>query len=75
VLLIEHDLPLATGICDRLVAMELGRVLMTGSPGEVLADERVRQAYLAASREVVVRSGAHLSDALAAAGFATEGKP
>jgi len=73
VLLIEHDLPLATSVCDRLIAMELGRVLTTGTPSEVLADERVQRAYLAASREVVVRSGAHVSDALAAAGFTTEG--
>jgi len=73
VLLIEHDLPLATSVCDRLIAMELGRVLTTGTPSAVLADERVQRAYLAASREVVVRSGAHVSDALAAAGFTTEG--
>ena len=53
--------------------MELGRVLTTGTPSAVLADERVQRAYLAASREVVVRSGAHVSDALAAAGFTTEG--
>ena len=73
VLLIEHDLPLATSVCDRLVAMQLGRVIATGAPTDVLADERVRRAYLAASREVVVRSGVHLSDALVAAGFTTEG--
>jgi ABC-type branched-subunit amino acid transport system ATPase component/predicted MFS family arabinose efflux permease len=74
VLLIEHDLPLVTSVCDRLVAMELGRVITSGAPAEVLADERVRRAYLAASREVVVRSGARVNDALAAAGFTTEGK-
>ena len=75
VLLIEHDLPLATSVCDRLVAMQLGQVITSGVPSEVLGDERVRRAYLAASREVVIRSGAHLSDALAAAGFTTEGNP
>jgi branched-chain amino acid transport system ATP-binding protein len=74
VLLIEHDLPLATSVCDRLVAMELGRVIAAGAPADVLADERVRHSYLSASREVVLRSGASLSDALAAAGFTTEGK-
>jgi branched-chain amino acid transport system ATP-binding protein len=45
VLLIEHDLTLATSVCDRFVAMELGRVVTTGAPADVLADERVRRSY------------------------------
>lgn len=57
VLVVEHDIPLVKGMSDRLVAMELGRVIATGEPDEVLADERVVRSYLAASNEVITRSG------------------
>lgn len=56
-LLIEHDLPLVTSMSDRLVAMEAGAVLVEGSPGEVRSDPRVLTSYLAASDEVMQRSG------------------
>ena len=55
--LIEHDLPLVTSMSDRLVAMEAGAVLVEGSPQEVRSDQRVLASYLAASDEVVQRSG------------------
>lgn len=55
---IEHDLPLLGTVADRLVAMERGAVVATGTPGEVLADERVRAGYLTASDTVLHRSGA-----------------
>ena len=31
-LVIEHDMPLITGIADRLIALELGRVIADGTP-------------------------------------------
>lgn len=43
---IEHDMDLIAGISDRLIAMDLGRVVMEGPPPAVLADERVIAAYL-----------------------------
>jgi branched-chain amino acid transport system ATP-binding protein len=48
VLVVEHDLPLVMSVADRLVAMELGRVVATGAPDDVLAHPDVRRAYLAA---------------------------
>jgi branched-chain amino acid transport system ATP-binding protein len=57
-LVIEHDMPLLTSICDRLVALELGAVVTSGTPEEVLADERVVSAYLGGDIDVINRSGA-----------------
>jgi energy-coupling factor transporter ATP-binding protein EcfA2 len=54
---IEHDLPLVTQISDRMVAMELGGVIAHGGPREVVNDQRVVASYLAASDEVLTRSG------------------
>lgn len=59
-LVIEHDMPLITGIADRLVALELGRVIATGTPDEVINDPAVIASYLGTDTEVSViqRSGA-----------------
>ena len=60
-LVIEHDIPLVTSLADELVAMESGRVLLSGPPDEVRADPRVLASYLAASDDVVSRSGSRVS--------------
>ncbi len=54
---IEHDMPLVTALADRLVALDLGRVLTEGPPLEVLEDPRVVAAYLGGDAAVVARSG------------------
>jgi branched-chain amino acid transport system ATP-binding protein len=64
-LVIEHDLPLIVQLSDRLIAMELGRVVVTGSPEEVTSDSRVLQSYLAASNDVIERSGSRVGQVLA----------
>jgi branched-chain amino acid transport system ATP-binding protein len=65
-LLIEHDLPLITAVSDRLVALELGAVIAQGPPAEVVAHPRVLASYLAASEDVLARSGTRMA-AIAAA--------
>jgi ABC-type branched-subunit amino acid transport system ATPase component/ABC-type branched-subunit amino acid transport system permease subunit len=45
-IVIDHDMPLLTSLCDRLVALELGQVIAEGAPGKVLEDERVIESYL-----------------------------
>ncbi|MHB8449482.1 MAG: MFS transporter [Mycobacteriales bacterium] len=64
-LVIEHDLPLIASISDRLIAMALGRVLTEGSPPDVLADPGVLASYLAASHDVIERSGSRVGSVLA----------
>lgn len=46
VLLIEHDMSLVMGVSDRILVMEHGKTIMTGSPEEVRNDPRVIKAYL-----------------------------
>ncbi len=45
-LVIEHSMGLLVSISDRLVALDRGAVVTTGTPDEVLSDERVVSAYL-----------------------------
>jgi ABC-type branched-subunit amino acid transport system ATPase component len=49
VLLIEHDMSLALGVSDRVYVLDFGRLLMTGSPEEIVNSPDVQQAYLGAS--------------------------
>lgn len=46
VLLIEHDMKLVSGICEYLYALNFGRLLAEGTPGEVLSNPEVVTAYL-----------------------------
>jgi ABC-type branched-subunit amino acid transport system ATPase component len=45
-LLVEHNMALVMGICDRLVVLDGGKVIAQGTPASVRADPTVRQAYL-----------------------------
>ena len=44
--LIEHNVNLIMGLCDRIVALNFGRKMADGSPDEVAHDPDVVQAYL-----------------------------
>jgi branched-chain amino acid transport system ATP-binding protein len=57
VLVIEHDIPLVTGMADRLLVMQLGKVIADGDPTTVANDPLVVGAYLGASDAVLNRSG------------------
>jgi branched-chain amino acid transport system ATP-binding protein len=46
ILLIEHDMSLALGLTDRVMCMENGRHVVTGTPDEVRNNETVREIYL-----------------------------
>jgi ABC-type branched-subunit amino acid transport system ATPase component len=46
VLLIEHNMRVAMGLCDRLVVLDHGRKLADGRPAEIRANEAVIEAYL-----------------------------
>jgi branched-chain amino acid transport system ATP-binding protein len=47
VLVVDHDVPFVFGISNRITAMNFGRVIAEGAPGEVEQDSAVRSAYLA----------------------------
>ena len=46
VLITDHNVRETLGICDRAYIMNEGVVLASGSPQEIIRDERVRKAYL-----------------------------
>jgi len=46
ILLVEQNAQVALSIADRAYVLETGRISMEGNAQELLADDRVRQAYL-----------------------------
>ena len=46
VLLIEHDMKLVLGICERLLVLNYGKILASGKPNEVINNPQVIEAYL-----------------------------
>jgi branched-chain amino acid transport system ATP-binding protein len=46
VLLIDHNMALVMGVCDRIHVLDQGRTLAAGTPGEIRGDLNVAAAYL-----------------------------
>jgi len=46
ILLIEHDMAVVFGVCERIVVLDHGEVVATGTPDEIARDPRVQQIYL-----------------------------
>ena len=67
VLIVEHDMPLLMGLCDRVYAMEAGRVIAEGTPDEIRNNPLVVSSYLGTTDVAISRSGA-LSGAVSGGG-------
>ncbi len=46
IILVEHDMDAVFALADRITVMLQGRVIATGAPAEIRANDQVRQAYL-----------------------------
>jgi branched-chain amino acid transport system ATP-binding protein len=57
-MVVEHDLPLLCTISDRLIAMELGRIVAEGDPAVVLEHPAVVASYLGTDEAAIARSSA-----------------
>jgi ABC-type branched-subunit amino acid transport system ATPase component len=48
IVLVDHDVELVMATCDRVVVLDFGSVIASGTPERIRADRRVQEAYLGA---------------------------
>jgi ABC-type branched-subunit amino acid transport system ATPase component len=73
ILIVEHDMPLLMGLCDRMYALEAGSVIAEGTPEEIRHDPRVVASYLGTDEAAISRSGGVDTAGIDTAGVDTAG--
>jgi ABC-type branched-subunit amino acid transport system ATPase component len=53
VVVVEHDMDLVMGVCDRIIVLDRGQQIADGTPAEIRASPAVIQAYLGEDESVV----------------------
>lgn len=48
VLIVEHDLPFIQKICDRVIVLDIGQVVLEGKPDEVRHNRKLKELYFGA---------------------------
>lgn len=48
VLVVEHDLPFIAKICDRVIVLDLGEVVLQGAPAEIRNNKKLQELYFGA---------------------------
>jgi ABC-type branched-subunit amino acid transport system ATPase component len=46
VIMVDHDMGLVLDVCDRIVVLDLGRIVAVGTPSEIERNDVVKRAYL-----------------------------
>lgn len=64
ILLVDHRLELVFSVCDRIMVMDHGEVLTSGTPDQIRADARVRDCYLGAPTKERCRRTGHPGERL-----------
>jgi ABC-type branched-subunit amino acid transport system ATPase component/branched-subunit amino acid ABC-type transport system permease component len=46
IVMVDHDMGLVLDVCDRIVVLDLGKVVAVGTPAEIEGNDEVKRAYL-----------------------------